>query len=396
MTQPANVQEPPEFSLVLGGPLFQLCRKIRLSGAAQEGIGRRIAAVALFAWLPLLILSAVGGNALGGGLKIPFLHDIEAHVRFLFVLPVLIVAEVTIDSRLRGVVRRFLEQGVVAPEDRAKFEKAVASVARVRDSVAFEMVLLVLVYSLGLWVWRSQVALGAATWYATPQGADLHLTASGWWYAFISIPFFQFIQLRWYARIFVWFRFLWSVSRLNLRIAPSHPDRAGGLGFVGRSAHAFMPILLAQGAHFSALLASQILFNGQHLLSYKMEITAIVAFFVLLFLGPLCMFSMQLSAAKRNGLREFGLLANRYVCDFEDKWLRGCAPKGEALVGTADIQSLADLGNSYAIVQEMRVTPFRSKDAVQLAIVIAAPVAPLLLTMIPLEAMVDYLLKTIF
>ena len=395
MTKPAILQEPPDFSLVLGGPLFQLFRKVRLSGSGLEFLCRRVVIIALFAWLPLLLLSVIGGNALGGGVKIPFLHDVEVHVRFLLVLPLLIGAERMIDARLRSVVRRFLEQGVIAPEDKAKFEKAVASVAKARDSVIPEIVLLVLAYSLGSWVWRSQVALGASTWYATPETAHMHLMLPGWWYAFVSIPLFQFIQLRWYWRLFLWFQFLWRISRMDLQLAPSHPDRAGGLGFVGRSAQSFAPILFAQGAHFSALLASQIFFNGQKLLSYKMEIAGSVVLFVFIFLAPLCMFSMQLSRVKRKGLREFGLLANRYVRDFEHKWLRGGAPQEEPLIGTADIQSLADLGNSYAVVQEMRVTPFKMKDAMQLAIIMAVPLSPLLLTMIPLEALVDHLIKTI-
>jgi hypothetical protein len=190
MTKTAILQEPPDFSLVLGGPLFQLFRKVRLSGSGLEFLCRRVVIIALFAWLPLLLLSVIGGNALGGGVKIPFLHDVEVHVRFLLVLPLLIGAERMIDARLRSVVRRFLEQGVIAPEDKAKFEKAVTSVAKARDSVIPEIVLLVLAYSLGSWVWRSQVALGASTWYATPETAHMHLMLPGWWYAFVSIPLF--------------------------------------------------------------------------------------------------------------------------------------------------------------------------------------------------------------
>jgi len=35
---------------------------------------------------------------------------------------------------------------------------------RVRNSAALEVVLLVLVYTLGLWIWRNQLALEATTW----------------------------------------------------------------------------------------------------------------------------------------------------------------------------------------------------------------------------------------
>ena len=46
----------------------------------------------------------------------------------------------------------------------------------------------------------------------------------------VSVPLFQFILLRWYFRIFIWARFLWQVSRIDLAYAPAHPDRLGGSG----------------------------------------------------------------------------------------------------------------------------------------------------------------------
>ena len=67
--------------------------------------------------------------------------------------------------------------------------------------------------------------------------------------------------------------------------------------------------------------------------------------------GPLLVFAPQLAQAKRTGLREYGTLAERYVREFDAKWLRGGAPAGEPLVGSADIQSLADLGNSFEVVR---------------------------------------------
>ena len=75
------------------------------------------------------------------------------------------------------------------------------------------MLLLVLVYMVGLWVWRNQIALGTASWYAVPEGAQMRLTPAGYWYVFVSVPIFQFILLRWYLRFLLWFSLLWCASR---------------------------------------------------------------------------------------------------------------------------------------------------------------------------------------
>ena len=396
MNKPTPLQESPDFSLVLGGPLYQLFRRTHVSGDALELLHRRILFISLFAWLPLLLLSLIGGHALGGAIKVPFLHDIEAQVRFLVALPVLIAAELIVHLRVRPVVSRFVERNIVVSEDLPKFHSAIHSAERVRNSAPIEAALVILVWTVGQWLWRSQIAISAATWYAMPQGAHLHLTPAGYWYAFVSIPIFQFILLRWYLRLFVWFRFLWQVSKLNLCLISTHPDRAGGLAFLGKSTYAFGPILFAQGVLLAGLIASRILYEGESLLSFKVEVVSLVGFFVLFLLGPLVMFTPQLARAKRRGLDEYGLLANRYVQGFEDKWVRGDAAQSDELLGTGDIQSLADLGNSYAIVEEMRVVPFGLKDIARLAAVTAAPLLPLALTVFSLEELVTRVIKILF
>jgi hypothetical protein len=396
MNKSTLLQESPGFSLVLGGPLYQLFRRTHVSGNALELLHRRILAFWLVTWLPLFCLSVLSGHALGDAIKIPFLRDLEAQVRFLVALPVLIAAELIIHLRIRPVVSRFVERRIVIPEDLPEFQAAIDSAIRLRNSVSLEVGLLILVWTVGIWLWHSQIALGTSSWYAILEGAHWHLTAPGYWYAFVSIPIFQFILLRWYLRLLIWFRFLWRVSRLNLRLTSTHPDRAGGLAFLGKSSYAFGPFLFAQGAMLAGLIASRVLYQGESLLAFKMEAAGLVGFFVLFILGPLVMFTPQLSQAKRRGLGEYGLLASRYVQVFEEKWVRGEEAEGDELLGSGDIQSLADLGNSYAVVREMRVVPFGLEDIARLAVATAAPLLPLGLTIFSLEELIVRLVKIVF
>jgi len=108
------------------------------------------------------------------------------------------------------------------------------------------------------------------------------------------------------------------------------------------------------------------------------------------------MFAPQLAHVKRKGLREYGTLAERYVREFDAKWLRDGAPAKEPLVGSADIQSLADLANSYEVVRTMRVAPITRDAVVRLAAATLAPIVPLLLTMMPLEELLKRLLGILF
>jgi len=389
----ATTLDPPDFSLVMGGPLFQLFHRAYLSGDALELLRRRVVVIVLLTWLPPLLLSVIEGGVSGGSIKVPFLYDIEAHVRFLVALPALFIAELTVHKRVGPLIRRFVERRIIAPEDLPALNSAVKSTVRVRNSIVTEVVLLILVYTLGLALWRNQIAMGTATWYAHPDQTGFHITHAGYWYAFVSIPIFQFILLRWYMRIFLWFHLLWRISRLNLRLTGAHPDRAGGIGFLGTSSYAFGPILFAQGALLSGLIASRVLYEGQNLLSFKVDAGCLVAAMVLLILGPLTMFTPQMERTRRKSSAEYGLLANRYVAGFEEKWMRGGEPEMGDLLGSGDIQSLADLGNSYATVCEMRIVPFGMKDVTRLAAVTAAPLIPLTLTIFSLEEVLTRLLK---
>ena len=378
-----------DFSLVLGGPLYQLLRRAHVTGDALELVRRRTILIALLTWLPLLVLSALGGHAWDGGAPVPFLRDVDVHVRFLVALPLLIIAELVVHGRMRLVLQQFQERRLIPASAASSLEAALAAALRLRNSVLAELLMIGLVYVVGISVlWRHYMTLATPTWYATPTAAGTTLSLAGWWYGYVSLPFFQFLLIRWYFRIFIWLRFLWRVSRIDLSLVPTHPDRVGGLGFLSNTAYAFVPLAAAHGALLAGLIANRIFYGGATLLDFKAEVAIIVVFMVFLVFGPLAVFAPRLAQAKRTGLREYGTLAERYVRDFDEKWLRGGAPAGEPLVGSADIQSLADLGNSFEVVQTMRALPVTRQAILQVAAATLVPLVPLALTIMSFEELV--------
>ena len=387
----------PDFSLVLGGPLYQLWRGTHLADDALQMVHRRVIALAVVAWAPLLLLSIAEGHFWGDSVTLPFLHDVELHVRLLLALPLLVVAELVVHQRMRPVVGLFLARDLIPTAARPQFDAAVASAIRLRNSVAAEVLLIALVYIVGVgFVWRTQVALDVTSWYGVGAAGRLQPSAAGWWLGVVSLPVFQFLLLRWYFRLFIWARFLWQVSGIDLRFMPANPDRSGGLGFLGAVSYAFSPVLLAQGTMLAGMMANRIFYAGAKLPDFKVELIGLVAMMVFAILGPMLVFAPKLEAAKRAGLREYGTLAQSYVREFDRKWLRGGAPADEPLVGSADIQSLADLGNSFEVVKTMRFVPFTLQTVLQLAVTTLLPVLPLMLTLISLEELLERLLKIIF
>src|SRR6187401_1009746 len=266
---------PADFSLVLGGPLFQLFRRAHLSDDALLHARRRMLVISLFCWLPLLVLSGVGGQLLGGGAAVPFLLDIEVHARFLVAVPLLIGAEMIVHQRMRGVVELFTARHLIPESAMAQFQAAVRSAERLRNSTLAEALLLVAVYLVGiLVVWRRFTALDAETWYVISSSEGLRHSLAGMWFGYVCLPVFQFLLLRWYFRFFIWARLLWQVSRIRLALIPTHPDGSGGLGFLFILVHAFMPVLIAHGVLLAGYLANRIFYLDAALLDFKIEIGA--------------------------------------------------------------------------------------------------------------------------
>src|SRR5215469_4825951 len=175
------VTDQIDFSLALGGPLYQLYLRTKLVRPSLELLLRRIIAISLFCWAPLFLLALVAGQAVGG-VKVPFLFDLGVHTRFLVALPLLIASEPIVHKRMKSVVEQFLKRGIIRSQSRAQFEAMVGSAMRLRNSMIAEIVILLFAIGVGYWTWQQYVVLGVSSWYALNGDGSLHLTAAGIWY----------------------------------------------------------------------------------------------------------------------------------------------------------------------------------------------------------------------
>ena len=385
----AVAEDYPPLLLTEGGPGDAVLRRLGLKPLGESS--RRTAiALALITWVPLLVLSLIGGVAVAGP-QIPFLYDLAAHVRFLVALPVLILAEIPIGARLRSAAAHFVTAGLVAEGDRARFVGFILDAQRLRDSRVAELIILAASYVAAYGLLMRAGFQGGDTWYA-PGGGH---TLAGFWYALVAVPLFQFVLYRWGYRMFVWAWFLRKLTTLNLALAPTHPDGAAGLGFLGKACIPFGTLLFAMSAVVASAIATRVLFAGARLEDFQVSYAALFVIALVSFVGPILVFVPVLLGVKQRGLLTYGTLASRYTELFERKWVAPGAKTDEPLLGTADIQSLADLGNSFALVRSMRALPIQTADFVAMAIPGVIPVIPLAATVMPVADIVKGLLKLI-
>ena len=116
-------------------------------------------------------------------------------------------------------------------------------------------------------------------------------------------------------------------------------------------------MIIGFGAVVSASFAEEAAAGTMAFAKIYIVLLTMLVIVSVLFLGPLLVFSSKLETARREGRRTYRNFAARYVQDFDRKWLGG-KPADEPLLGTPDIQSLADLQNSAEAVRTMRVVPF--------------------------------------
>src|SRR5207248_2465606 len=222
---------------------------------------RRAVLFVLLTWVPLLVLSALQGTAIGHRVVVPFLRDFAVHARLIMAMPLLILAEVMLGPHLAEAAIHFVGSGLVPHGDFKRFDNAVEQALRWRDSKLPELVLLLLAYIFATISLRS-MAVHVSTWFALPIGTTVSLTWAGWWLALFCTPFFHFLLLRWFWRLFLWGQFLWRMSKLNLQLIPTHADEAAGLGFIGKAHQFFSIILLSASIAASGALANSIVYDN--------------------------------------------------------------------------------------------------------------------------------------
>ena len=387
-------QQPPcrPFMLMEGGPLFHLEQRIGLIKQNAQITKRRALLAALITWVPLFALSAIQGRAFGHSVPVSFIRDFSVYTRFLVGVPLLLLAENILGPRIASAAEHFVKSGVVIEKDYQRFDGIIVQGLRSRDSIVAEIVIAILAYIFSIYAFR-ETAVQTSTWYVTRADGGASLTWAGWWLLAFCTPLFQFLGFRWLWRLFLWFQFLARARSLDLQLFPTHPDEAAGLGFIGEAQRFFGVLLFAFSAAAAGVLAKDVVYGKIPLQNYGPAIAAYVVIAVVLIVGPLVLFSGSLLQTKRRGLHEYGTLATTYTGSFHRKWIEHNNPDNEPLLGTGDIQSLADLGNSYSFIEKMKPLPVDLRTLIHLIIASLLPMVPLLLTVMPLKDILKLLFK---
>lgn len=383
-----------------GGLIHSLMLRLRLQAPDDYHVRRRAILLVGVCWLPLLLLTLIQGNLFNRDLDISFVVDPIPYVRFLITLPILIIAEALIDPLIAAVISSISTSGIISPARRGTYESALAVLGTRIASRTADIVIIAITYLLAIVILMSaaeQAEVGSlSTWVASDSDGQYRTSYAGLWFYLVSSPVLLILLFRWLWRIANWCEFLFRVSRIRLDLQPTHPDHAGGLGFLRNSQNAFLVIFFAFATMLSATMAQEMLFTGATVTTGLPVVVSFVIVSLLISTLPLLFFSRHLMRAKRRGRIVYGALGYRLSCAFDKKWAsQEDSQVGEKLLETADASAVCDYSTIYDIVKNMHFVPVSIREYLAQAIILTIPFVPLVFIEIPFAEVIKRLVDTL-
>jgi hypothetical protein len=356
-------------------------RRSKLIRNDRRDLVRQTLSLVAITWGPIVVLELLRAATHGGGLGI--LRNLSMHTRFLVAMPLVLIAEEALHRTCSRAISAFAEGGFVSERDGDPTVPLLERATKLTGSPLLESLLAVVCFA-------SQIAI----WVVTKKAGMLHmaaaeggLTPARAWYAFCCLPLLNFLLLRLLYRWVIWAWLLQKLSAFRLGVVPTHPDKAGGLGFLVQPTLAFAVFLAALSAIMASVWADRSIVEGVRVTTFSDEFSVIVIFGEIVAFAPLASFSSSLLHARLEGLIAYGQLGLRYTRAFARRWVE--TPNNDGLLGTSDIQSLADLANSFGVVESMRLVPFGPRHVVVVFVAMAAPMLPLVLTEVPVHSLLQ-------
>jgi len=351
----------------------------RLSGAGEgwvpgaglfERITRRIvrkplplplraAWLALFAWIPLLALGLAHQAATPGSrVVLRILREPAVHVRFLVAVPLLVLGERVIPPTLARAAKHFVVAHVI--DDCAYYREILERARNPRGRWLVDPIAFVVAEAIAYATRNSILRIEMIAW--THASGDVHqaLTWPGLWYMFVGLPIFIFLSIRWLYRWGVWGLFLFRATRLDLKLYPTHPDRAGGLGFLAGSSSIFGLVIVAWSSVEASILATELARGVISATAAHRTIFAFTVGVLAIFTFPHCFFVPRLFWLRRRGAQEYGAFGQRIVASIHERWVEGdqsqrTIPVDEREAVKLEAGTLADFGTSFDVVRSTRV-----------------------------------------
>jgi len=365
------------FSLVSGGLIYSLTSVFRRKDNPKSNLRNTAIALSLITWLPLCLLALYYGTLNDDRTTISFFEDFVVHVRYLFVVPFLILIEKMVDRSFVEYIKN--SDDIIPNVQQPKYNNLVKRLGKLTRSFLPEIIVLVVYYIIIFTDPQVMNVEDSGRNYLTYPGTNT-LNLAGWYNWLFCVPVFLLLIFRWFWRWIVWVYSLIKISYFKLFIDPLHADKMVGLGYLNLVPLTFSYIFIAPSAMMSAVIGIDIIYNGATFMSYYQLILLYVIIAPVILYSPLLIFMPKLVNAKRDGVLLFGDLLRKHNQDYIKKWIDGEPDQNEPILGALDNSSLADINGSYAPIEEIKLFPVDLKMIIVSIFINIIPYIPLVFT----------------
>jgi hypothetical protein len=346
-----------------------LLRRVEARCHLTRPHSQTFAALAL-AWVPIVVLGIA--HELATGRTVPLLHNVAVHVRLLVGTPVLLFLDRMFPVECRKVIDHLDRCGFVPAPCRARFDRLVARTGRFTGWWMPEVLLACAALAVGIAALAGYTSIGAVQ-------AHPGMSAAEGWYGLVGLPLYEFLLFRSLWRWGIWVTFLVGLSRIDLDLDPTHPDRRAGLSVLNKPSLTYCAVLLFI---MSAVLAAEWYGHLQYdtLSSFipLLALTAAVASTIAI--APLLLFAPRLYRARRDTLLALG----GHAAAAGRRWWRA-RQRGESALDR-DAQSLAAISDIYRdTVKTISLVPFGKRELLLVLASATVPVLPVVFLSIPYE-----------
>ncbi len=387
--------EEPELalSLVRGDVLFRMQRRIGLVPAGGLGIGRRALFFALLTWAPIAVWAGLAHRALPGSVAEPLLQHFGVHVRCLVAIPLFIVAEGVAHALTTRLVPFLASSGLVRDSDRPRLRELLRGAARLRDSTL---------------PWATVATLVAAWTLLAPNPAGLHEVVwadeggprpspgfGGFWFLYVARPIYAALLLGWVWRLGLLLVLFSKIARLGLEIVPTHPDGAGGLGFLEQLCFGWSPVVFGISSVLASRWAHEVVYHDVAVQTLRLPMVAFGLLALVVFLSPLVVFMPLLGAAKRAALLEYSALVGQHGRLVRRRWILREPVGDPEILAAPELGPVADTAALYDSVQKMRTLPIGRQALAAIVLPAALPMLGVVAIEVPVRELLLKVLSTL-
>lgn len=371
----------------------KLILKAGIAGNSMQAQIIRAVIPMLICWVPLAIFTTLDGTFWTGDITTSFITSFDTQLRFLISLPLFILSERMVTPKLELILQQFISSGIISKQDKEEYLLTIKKRTRFLKSHWTDLAVLVVCYIQAFAVLTYESTFThLISWQMEIMDGEPNLNFAGYWITLIGKPFILFLFYRWILRIIVWGTILRRTSRLDLNLFAIHPDRCGGLGFLGYSIRYFSPVAFAISVTVAGNISDFMLIENVHLAELKFAIAGYFLLITLIFTLPLVPFIKKLIEKREKSIFENNDFANGMYREFRKQLSKGYENVNNDDLKLPYYSSICDLNGVMENALGMKFMPFTIKDLIPLwtmagipflgVIIIEVPVAELFRTII--------------